>query len=764
MTYGLGIDLGTTFTAVAIGWPDRREMVSLGNRSIVAPTVVYAGRDGHLLTGDAADRRALREPDRAAREFKRRLGDPTPVLLGDAPYSPAALLAAVLRDAVGSAIRLQGGPPQQIVLTRPAVWGPYRMEQFDEVPRLAGLVDVTLVTEPVAAATYYATGRRLSDGDVIAVYDLGGGTFDAAVLRMEAGQARILGNPEGIEWLGGADFDEAILHHVDRELDGAVTAADPRDRDSAVALSRLRQECVLAKEALSADEDTVIPVLLPGIRQDVKLGRAQFEEMIRPAIESTVEALHRALSSAEVRPDDLSAVLLAGGSSRIPLVARMIEAATGRPTVVDAHPKHVVALGAAGVAALLAPAALPPPAPPGPTTPVPAGQASPAAAALPLVADSGNHGQGAASPPVGAVSAVDQDGTPPAGTAPGTDTGEPAAGADDGTGPPAGPGVQDGENQDGQGRLRSRGRGRNKEREERGKDGDKTADPARRARARRRRQILIGSVGILVALAVGGTAVALGVDNSDSPSLASSAAVPLTPQRTAAPTGPPTGPATSEAIDLTSGTAATSDPPTPAATSAPAGVPPAAVTPAGQASRLPANPARPAPAPSAAAPKVAPAAAPAPAPAAAPAPAPAPRVTAVPAPGPQTSWTFVNVSTSLCLDSDASGAAYTKGCNGGDYQRWKLVQASGGYQLKDLATGLCEGARSNIGSDGTKYQGSVYTAACASQASLTWSFATNSFGYQFTNVATGECLDSNGQGRAYTQDCNGGNFQHWSRN
>jgi hypothetical protein len=164
---------------------------------------------------------------------------------------------------------------------------------------------------------------------------------------------KILGSPEGVEWMGGADFDEAVLRHVDGELRGAVSAADPHDRNDAVALHRLRQECVLAKEALSFDEETTIPVFLANAPQSVRLTRVQFEEMIIPAVESTMEALHRALKSADVRPADLSAVLLAGGSSRIPLVGRMVEAAMGRPTVVDAHPKHVVALGAARIAAEL---------------------------------------------------------------------------------------------------------------------------------------------------------------------------------------------------------------------------------------------------------------------------------------------------------------------------------------------------------------------------------------------------------------------------
>nr|MDT0667709.1 Hsp70 family protein [Micromonospora sp. DSM 115978] len=131
---------------------------------------------------------------------------------------------------------------------------------------------------------------------------------------------------------------------------------DPRNHNDVAALARLRQECVLAKETLSFDEETVIPAFLAAARHNVRLTRVQFEDMIRSSVASTVEGLHRALKSAEVRPADLSAILLAGGSSQIPLIARMVEASFGRPTVVDAHPKHVVALGAAQIAAALLPA------------------------------------------------------------------------------------------------------------------------------------------------------------------------------------------------------------------------------------------------------------------------------------------------------------------------------------------------------------------------------------------------------------------------
>ncbi|MFC7658325.1 Hsp70 family protein [Pseudonocardia benzenivorans] len=141
------------------------------------------------------------------------------------------------------------------------------------------------------------------------------------------------------------------MSHVNFSSGGALAELDMGDPQTAIALARLRQDCVLAKEALSIDSETTIPVFLPGRHFDVRITRGEFEDMIRAPIESTIGTLSRTLRSAQVEPANLSAVLLVGGSSRIPLVSRMISEELGRPTVVDAHPKYAVALGAATLAA-----------------------------------------------------------------------------------------------------------------------------------------------------------------------------------------------------------------------------------------------------------------------------------------------------------------------------------------------------------------------------------------------------------------------------
>ncbi|MDT7642065.1 MAG: hypothetical protein QOC83_6353 [Pseudonocardiales bacterium] len=402
MGYSLGVDLGTTFVAAATAQDSAPEMFTLGDRSVVTPTAVYVGEDGTLLTGEAASWRAASDPDRAAQGFKRRLGDPTPMILGGERHTAVELLAAVLRDVLARVSATEGAPPDHVVLTHPANWGPFRRGLFEEVPTLAGLSDTVAITEPEAAAMHYAATRRLEDGQVVAVYDLGGGTFDVTVLRKRPDGIDILGAPEGIERLGGIDFDDAILSHVDSASNGGLRELDQRDPRIMVALARLRQDCVLAKETLSVDTEAVVPVFLPGRHFEVTITRTEFEELVRAQIESTVGALTRTLRSARITPDELSAVLLVGGSSRIPLVARMVSEELGRPTVVDTHPKYAVALGAAAHAALSAngtarPAGRPTPrrsAATAPPTPAPvAGPApSPSAPRPPAGPDQGPSG------------------------------------------------------------------------------------------------------------------------------------------------------------------------------------------------------------------------------------------------------------------------------------------------------------------------------------------------------------------------------------
>jgi actin-like ATPase involved in cell morphogenesis len=314
--------------------------------------VLFLREEGDLLAGDAAERHAVTSPERIAREFKRRLGDPTPMMLGGAAARAEVLTGNLLRWVFETVVRVKGGPPETLALTHPANWGSYKLDLFATSAEVAGLHSVTMVTEPQAAAVSYASEERVEPGAVVAVYDLGGGTFDAAVLRKETdGGFTLLGSPDGIERLGGIDFDAAVFAHVAQTLDGVIEDLDPDDDAAVAAVARLRQECTQAKEALSSDSEATIPVLLPNTQADVRITREQFEEMIRPTLAETVTAMERAMRSAHIAPTEIDHVLLVGGSSRIPLVGQLVSGGLGRPVAIDAHPKHAIALGAAHVAA-----------------------------------------------------------------------------------------------------------------------------------------------------------------------------------------------------------------------------------------------------------------------------------------------------------------------------------------------------------------------------------------------------------------------------
>lgn len=394
--YALGLDLGTTFSGAAVARDGRAEMVALAHSTSTVPSVLFLREDGTFLVCDAATRRGLQDPGRLAREFKRRFGDTTPLLLGGSPWSADALCVQLLRHLLDAVVAQQGGPPDAVTVTHPANWGRYKVDLLHQAVRTAGLGDAGLLTEPEAAAIHYASTERMHPGEIVAIYDLGGGTFDAAALRRTDAGFELLGTAEGIERLGGIDFDEAVLAHVVSFAGPALAELDPADPTALAALARLRAECVAAKEGLSEDTEVSIPVVLPSLQTQIRLTRAEFEDMVRPTLTETTSVLSRTLRSGGVEPDQVKAVLLVGGSSRIPLVGQLVAAEMGRPVAVDVHPKHAVALGAA-LHAASAGQAQPAPAPVIPelprTVPPPASAPAPPAPAAPKAAPAGGGGR-----------------------------------------------------------------------------------------------------------------------------------------------------------------------------------------------------------------------------------------------------------------------------------------------------------------------------------------------------------------------------------
>ncbi|HUS20489.1 MAG TPA: Hsp70 family protein [Aeromicrobium sp.] len=348
MSYGLGIDVGTTYTAAAVIRDGQVHALTLGQNSDAMPTTVYLGDNGEFLVGDVARRRLIENPLGGAREFKRRLGDSTPLVLSGAPYSADRLMGVMIRHVVKAATQAEGEPPAHVVVTHPSNWQAFKIDLLRQAAVAAAApAPVSLLEEPVAAAIYYAHSGRINVGELVGVYDLGGGTFDAAVLQRTDEGFRRLGEPAGIERLGGIDFDAALLAHVRHTLGADFDALDNDDRAVRVGMEDLRVDCIEAKQALSSDTTASINVGLPGLHESVRITRGEFERLIRPVLTETIDSLRTALRLAGATPDQLAAVLLIGGSSRIPLVADVVGAEIGRPVAVDAHPKLSVAMGAA---------------------------------------------------------------------------------------------------------------------------------------------------------------------------------------------------------------------------------------------------------------------------------------------------------------------------------------------------------------------------------------------------------------------------------
>ncbi|MDO8391633.1 MAG: Hsp70 family protein [Actinomycetota bacterium] len=377
--YHLGIDLGTTNTVAAVSRAGATAVVQLSADSHALPSVATLRDDSTVLVGEAAVRRALTEPTRVAREFKRRFGDAAPIVLGGKRTSAEALTTGLLTEVLRRVEETEGGPPTSVTLTHPAAWGPFRIEKLREAAAAAGLADVHLLPEPVAAAL--GNADRVRSAGPVAIYDLGGGTFDAAVVTLPEGT--IVGTPEGVERLGGADIDALVMAHVDDAVGGQVSAADISEPDVRAGIARLQQECRAAKEVLSTDTETDVSVSLPGCTAVVRLTRGELESMVRSRLTDTLAVLDRVVTSAGPAGAALQGVLLVGGSSRMPLVAQMVREHIASPLVTTTNPGLAIALGAAvhGAALAAAPpqvaptsidatsAAAPAPAPSAPDTP-----------------------------------------------------------------------------------------------------------------------------------------------------------------------------------------------------------------------------------------------------------------------------------------------------------------------------------------------------------------------------------------------------------
>ena len=345
----LAIDFGTTSTVVAARRDGRApEVIELdGERRL--PSVVLVDATGAIAVGRAAEAMATANPDRVLRRPKNRLGVPTAVVLGGKAYPITDLVAAILDHVHREAVRYIGSPPAEVRLTYPASWSAPRREDLLVAATKADLPNPVLVPEPIAAAIAYADEADIAAGSYVLVYDLGGGTFDTAALRAEADGFVVVGRPIGDPNLGGELFDELVANHIGEKLDPAAWEALQVSDEHLwqLASASLRSEARRVKEVLSSHPEAEVVVPLPNGIVNTRITRHEFDDLVRPHIQESIDLTARCATDAGLRIEDLAAVYLVGGASRSPIVADMV----GRvfPRVLLSRrgdPKAAVALGA----------------------------------------------------------------------------------------------------------------------------------------------------------------------------------------------------------------------------------------------------------------------------------------------------------------------------------------------------------------------------------------------------------------------------------
>ena len=349
----LAVDFGTSFTTAAVRVGGRVEILEIDS-SRYLPSQVCLDPDGGLLVGRDAVSEGATRPSHLERVPKRAMATAEHVRLGEQTVETVDLVAAVLRRVLAeTARRGLGGAPSRVVLTHPARWqrGGVELRRLTDAAGRAGLREPELVAEPVAAAHYYvrATGTDLPTDAAIGVYDLGGGTFDTAVLRRRRDGFELAGPPGGDLHLGGEDLDVELMQllgthaeALDPEPWGALWDAEGRaaERDRA----QLRRDITTAKESLSSR--ATVTLYVPGYDDEFRLTRGEYEKAIEPVLERSVTELVDTIGRAGSTPQGLADLYLTGGSSRTPRITGLLSTLLRRVPTVKGDPKAVVVQGA----------------------------------------------------------------------------------------------------------------------------------------------------------------------------------------------------------------------------------------------------------------------------------------------------------------------------------------------------------------------------------------------------------------------------------
>jgi molecular chaperone DnaK len=349
----VGIDLGTTNSLVAFLEGGRPEIAvgRAGQRS--TPSVVGLDKQGQLFVGAAAKNQLLVAPERTVAEVKRLMGTAEKVRLGDRSYAPTEISAVILRSLKEDAEKFLDDEVREAVITVPAYFTDAQRQATKDAGELAGLVVERIVNEPTAAALAYGLDRLDAEQHVL-VYDLGGGTFDVSVLEMFSGVLDVKASA-GNNRLGGGDLNRVVARHLREAFErahGVDLSGDAR------ATARLEHAAEEAKIILSTAESTT--VLLPFLAQkdgqplslEHELSRADFERLVGALLRSTLEPVTVALADAKLDRRAITDVVLVGGSTRVPLVRKLVAEYFGKEPMQGVHADEAVALGAAVQAGL----------------------------------------------------------------------------------------------------------------------------------------------------------------------------------------------------------------------------------------------------------------------------------------------------------------------------------------------------------------------------------------------------------------------------
>ena len=343
----IGIDLGTTNSCVAVMEGGEAVVIANAEGARTTPSVVAFSKDGERMVGQVAKRQAVTNPDRTISSIKREMGSDYKVKIDAKNYTPQEISAMVLQKLKSDAEAYLGTTVTEAVITVPAYFTDAQRQATKDAGKIAGLEVKRIINEPTAAALAYGLDKE--NDQKIMVYDLGGGTFDVSVLEIGDGVIEVLATA-GNNRLGGDDFDECITKYLVSEFQKTEGIDLSKDK---VAMQRLREAAEKAKIELSGV--TTSNINLPYITADatgpkhldVTLSRAKFNELTQHLVEKTVGPVKQALSDAGLTPNDITKVLLVGGSTRIPAVQDEVKKLTGKDGFKGINPDECVALGAA---------------------------------------------------------------------------------------------------------------------------------------------------------------------------------------------------------------------------------------------------------------------------------------------------------------------------------------------------------------------------------------------------------------------------------